>query len=244
MAPAPSLDPLRRGVSWGRILVFVLLVGGTAVIFRQGFVAPPFNPLPAIDLARAHPWFVDWRLAAIKRSPQACAGTLKAPHADAEPIADKVEPNGCGWMNGVSLSAAGGARVRYAAVTCEVAVALALWLEHDVQPLAREMLGTSVASVQSLGSYACRNIMGTALLRKVRSQHAYANAVDVAGFVLKDGRTISIRRDWPGSAAEARFLRAVHQRACAYFRVALSPDFNAAHHDHFHFDRGPFSRCK
>lgn len=244
MPPAPPIDPLRRGVSWVRILLFVLVTGATAVAFRQGVITPSFNPLPAIDLAKAHPWFVDWRLAAIKRSPQLCAGTLKAPHVQAEPIADKLEANGCGWTNGVSLSEAGGARVRYAALTCEMAAALALWLEHDVQPLAREMLGTSVASVQSLGGYACRNIVGTAVLKNVRSQHAYANAVDVAGFILKDGRTINVRRHWPGEAVEARFLRAVHQRACAYFRVALSPDYNAAHHDHFHFDRGPFSRCK
>ena len=239
-----TIDPLRRGVSWGRILVFVLVAAGTAVAFRQGFVAPPFNPLPPLDISKAHPWFVDWRLAAIRRSPLMCAGTLKAPYVDAEPIADKVEPDGCGWTNGVSLSSAGGARVRYAAVTCEVAVALALWLEHDVQPLARELLGTSVTSVQSLGGYACRNIVGGRLLRRVRSQHAYANAVDISGFVVKDGRTVTLRRHWPGETAEARFLRATHQRACAYFRVALSPDFNAAHHDHFHFDRGPFSRCK
>jgi hypothetical protein len=207
-------------------------------------IASPFNPFPPIDLSKAPPWFVDWRLAAMRGNPPMCAGTLKAPYIDAEPIADKVEPNGCGWSNGVKLSSAGGIRIRYSAVTCEVAVALALWLEHDVQPLAREMLGTPVTSVQTFGSYVCRNIVGSRLLRRVRSQHAYANAVDMTGFILKDGRTVSVRSHWGGDTAEARFLRAVHQRACTYFRVALSPDFNAAHHDHFHLDRGPFSRCK
>jgi hypothetical protein len=207
-------------------------------------IAPPFNPFPAIDLSKPHPWFIDWRLAALRGSTPMCAGTLKSPQIDAQPIADKIEDNGCGWTNGVSLSGAGGARIRYAAVTCEMAVGLALWLEHDVQPLAREMLGTSVASVQTFGSYSCRNIAGSRLLRRVRSQHAYANAVDIAGFTLKDGRTLTLRRHWREETAEARFLHAVHQRACTYFRVALSPDFNAAHHDHFHLDRGPFSRCK
>lgn len=243
MQPAP-IDPLRRGVSWVRILVFVLVATSTAIAFRQGVVAPAINPFPPIDLSEPHPWFVDWRLAAIRGSPQLCAGALKAPHIIAEPIPDKVESNGCGWRNSVTVSGAGSVRVRYAAVTCEVAVALALWLEHDVQVLVREMLGTSVASVQSFGSYSCRNIVGSKFLRRVPSQHAYANAIDISGFVLKDGRTLSIRRDWPSDTVEARFLRAIHQRACSYFRVALSPDYNAAHHDHFHFDRGPFSRCK
>ncbi|MGI9478102.1 MAG: extensin family protein, partial [Hyphomicrobiaceae bacterium] len=32
--------------------------------------------------------------------------------------------------------------------------------------------------------------------------------------------------------------------ACHYFRVALSPAFNAAHRDHFHFDRGILWTCQ
>jgi hypothetical protein len=26
--------------------------------------------------------------------------------------------------------------------------------------------------------------------------------------------------------------------------VVLGPEYNAAHHDHFHLDRGPLMRCK
>lgn len=173
-----------------------------------------------------------------------CAKTLKAPYIEAEPISDTSFKDGCGWTNGVRLASAGGVRASFDKVTCEAAIALALWLEHDVQRLATELLGERVASIQSLGSYACRNIRGNSIWRNVRSQHAYANAIDIGGFVLKSGRVISIRRHWKGDGTEARFLRASHQRACSYFRVVLGPDYNAAHHDHFHLDRGPLSRCK
>jgi hypothetical protein len=78
----------------------------------------------------------------------------------------------------------------------------------------------------------------------VRSQHAIANAVDIAGFVLADGRRIAVKGNWHADTAEGRFLRDVHRRACAYFRVVLGPDHNAAHHNHFHLDRGPLSRCR
>jgi hypothetical protein len=78
----------------------------------------------------------------------------------------------------------------------------------------------------------------------VRSQHATANAIDISGFTLDGGRQISILRDWTSKGPEAAFLKEVHHRACRYFRVALGPEYNAAHKNHFHFDRGAFSRCK
>ena len=40
--------------------------------------------------------------------------------------------------------------------------------------------------------------------------------------------------------------RTVKERALelGFDRVAVGPAYNAAHGDHFHFDRGPFSRCR
>ncbi|MBX9588240.1 MAG: extensin family protein [Hyphomonadaceae bacterium] len=239
-----KIDPLRRRAGWPRALLFVLIASGTSILLRQGLVAPAFNPLPLIDLAQPNPWLVDWRLASIKNHPEICARTLKPPHIEAQPIADSPIKNGCGWHNGVRLVSAGGVRAGFDKLTCETAVALALWLQHEVQPLAKSMLGQPIRSIQSYGSYSCRNIIGNAVWRNVRSQHATANAADIGGFTLADGRAISVRSQWRDDTPEGRFLRAVHRRACPYFRVALGPDYNAAHHDHFHFDRGPLSRCK
>ena len=78
----------------------------------------------------------------------------------------------------------------------------------------------------------------------MRSQHALANAVDIGGFRLENGLEINVARDWKGDDREARFLRAVHERACRYFRVAIGPDFNAAHWNHFHYDRGVMKTCR
>jgi hypothetical protein len=213
-------------------------------VFRQGLVAPAFNPLPLIDLAQQNRWLVDWRLASIKNYPTVCARTLKSPHIEAQQIADSPIKNGCGWTNSVRLVSAGGIHAGFDKITCEVAVAMALWLEYEVQPLARQILGQQVHSIRSFGSYSCRNIIGSRLWSNVRSQHATANAADISGFTLSDGRSINVRTQWRAESPEGRFLREAHHRACAYFRVVLGPDYNAAHHDHFHLDRGPFSRCK
>jgi hypothetical protein len=237
-------DPLRRRRLWPRLLLFVLIATATALAFRQGLVAPAVNPLPVLDLARPGPWLADWRLASIKYYPSVCARTLKAPHIEAQQIADGEMKDGCGWSNAVRLTSAGGVHASFDKLTCETAVALALWLEHDVQPLAMEILGQRVTSVRSFGSYSCRNVRGTAFWSHRRSEHATANAVDIAGFTLADGRQVSVRRHWGSATPEGRFLRQAHARACAYFRAALGPDYNDAHRDHFHLDRGPFSRCR
>src|SRR5438105_10673517 len=234
--PDPATAPVRRRRPRVlRTILLVLLLGGLAFAFRQRLVPAALNPLPALDLGRANPWLVDWRLAAMKYNPDLCRRVLVAPHIDAQPIADSPLRDGCGWTNAVRMSQAGGVRAGFDKVTCEAATALALWLEHDLQQVAQEVLGQRVTAVQSFGTYSCRNIIGNPLWKAWRSQHATANAVDIGGFTLADGRQISVRGHWHGSGPESRFLKAAHGGACRYFRVVLGPDYNAAHHDHFHF---------
>jgi hypothetical protein len=239
--------PVRSRKRVGLVLlagVLLLAAGGVAVVFRQGVVPPALNPLPPVDLARPDAWLLDWRLASLRYDAALCRRVLASPHIEARPIPDTPMVNGCGLITGVRLSKAGGAVASFDRLTCQAAVALALWLEHEVQPLAQEILGQRVIALQSSGSYACRNIAGSRLLSRFRSQHALANALDVSGFVLPGGRRIGILAHWKGSGPEARFLQAVHGRACRYFRVVLGPEHNESHRDHFHFDRGPFMRCK
>jgi hypothetical protein len=234
----------RRRSRLPRLILIVLLALGVGLLLRQGLVPAALNPLPAVDLGQPNPWLIDWRLAALKSNPDLCRRVLISPHIEAQPIADSPLRDGCGWVNSVRMSAAGGVRAGFDKLTCEAAAALALWLEHDLQQVAQEILGQRITAVQSFGTYSCRNIIGNALWKSWRSQHATANAVDIGGFTLADGRRISVRGHWRGEGAEARFLRAAHGRACRYFHVVLGPEYNAAHHDHFHFDRGPLWRCK
>lgn len=69
------------------------------------------------------------------------------------------------------------------------------------------------------------------------SEHAYGNALDVAGFGLADGRHIDVRVDAPG--ADAKFLDAVRKAACGPFKTVLGPGSDAEHALHFHFDLEP-----
>jgi hypothetical protein len=88
-------------------------------------------------------------------------------------------------------------------------------------------------ALDHLGSFNCRRIADS----PTWSQHATANAIDIAGFTLADGTSIRVREDWNGAPAKAAFLRQVRDGACRVFTTTLSPDYNDAHADHFHFDQ-------
>jgi hypothetical protein len=243
MAMPTSAEPAPRRFFLFRLLLLGLIGLGAAFLFRQGMIPALLNPLPPLDLSQADPWFVDWRLSAVRHDPGLCRGILAQPQISAEPIPDNPPKEGCGWTNSVRMTAAGGAHAAFDKATCEAAAALALWLTHAVQPMAQEMFGQRVTSIQTFGSYACRNIVGNPLWKDIRSEHASANALDISGFTLAGGRQISVAQHWRGTGVEGRFLRAIQAQACRYFHVVLGPDYNAAHHNHFHLDRGLFWRC-
>jgi hypothetical protein len=116
-----------------------------------------------------------------------------------------------------------------------VAAAFELWLRRGVQPAAQELLGARVARIEHLGTYSCRRMYARESGRW--SEHATGNALDVSGFVLDDGRRVSVAAGWPGKGAEAAFLRRARTTACGAFGTVLSPDYNAAHADHLHLDQ-------
>lgn len=89
--------------------------------------------------------------------------------------------------------------------------------------------------IEHFGSYNCRRIGGGE--GGSWSEHSTADAIDVAGFRLADGRRVTVVRDWKGTGPEATFLHRVRAGACRLFATTLSPDYNAAHHDHLHLDQ-------
>ena len=113
-----------------------------------------------------------------------------------------------------------------------------------MQPLALSTFGSRVTGLEDMGDYSCRNIIGNSKWTNLRSEHALANAIDISGFKLADGRLITVAKDYKGNAPGAAFLHTAHMRACKYFRVAIGPEFNAAHWNHLHLDRGVLERCK
>ncbi len=212
-------------------------------------VPPRWNPWAPLDIAEAPGPFTSTKLARLTSGPPAaCLAWLDRSGVRHTPVADRTERDGCGWQGATRLSAFGEARLSSAVtLSCPVAAGLALWERHALQPAAFVQMGSRVATIEHLGSYACRNVGGGATGR--RSEHARANALDVAGFRLADGRQVSVLRDWRAAGATrstgaSLFLGEAQQGACGYFSAVLSPAYNAAHRDHFHLDRGPYRVCR
>ena len=156
---------------------------------------------------------------------------------------DRSFGGGCTAFASVQLRDIGVPVTNLGAMTCPLARTFAQWIQNGVRPAARVWLGSELVGVESMGTYSCRGVNGRSTGRL--SEHAYANAVDVAAFVLADGRRITVKGDWRTQDENVRgFLKAIHNSACRRFKTVLSPDYNAAHHDHFHLDmgRGPFCR--
>lgn len=125
-------------------------------------------------------------------------------------------------------------------MTCDLAAKMHLWERHVIIPAAEKYLGSPVVEIKAFGSFQCRNVAGYSRL----SEHAYGKAVDVAGFVLADGREITVLDDFYNKGAKGDFLREVHDRACDLFDVTLGPNYNEDHANHFHVDVGGQRACR
>ena len=149
----------------------------------------------------------------------------------------------CGWDIAREVSQSAGIKFSPDAVNmqCPLSIASYLWT-REIKEIAREEFGSSITAITHYGTYSCRRQNGNNSGQW--SEHAYANAWDIAGFKLSTGRVISVQSGWDGKADEKRFLRRARKAGCKIFNVTLSPDFNAAHADHFHFDMGPTKSCR
>lgn len=177
-----------------------------------------------------------------------CLSRLGQMGAEYAPLPDRYLGQGCTNLGTVQLAALPADRSTLAVtnlgpVTCEVGQVFAAWARFGVDRAARQILGSGLHSIETFGSYSCRNVAGT----DRRSGHATGAAIDVSGFVLEDGRRVTVKSAWNGgSAREREFLRVVQGSACKRFATVLGPDYNSAHHDHLHVEGviGGSSYCR
>ena len=120
-----------------------------------------------------------------------------------------------------------------ATLNCPMTAAVEAWMTYAVQPAALAWLGTTVVEIKQISAYACRPI--NSIPGEDLSEHAFGNAIDVAGFKLADGRSIVVKDDWNGGRYERAFLREVFAAACERFKTTLGPGYKY-HGDHFHLD--------
>jgi hypothetical protein len=182
------------------------------------------------------------------------ARKLVTPSETIVPAPEIDGPGICGMTRPLRVSALANGAIgvdKVLTIDCPMIPALEAWLNDIVEPDAQARFGQRVAALNVFGAYSCRgidNIPGAQL-----SEHAFGNAVDVAGFTLADGREIDFVHDWKKTdSQEGAFLHEAHAGACQYFTTVLGPGADVFHYNHIHMDlanhgstnTGPRRICK
>ncbi len=223
------------------LAVLVLVVAMTTVIGRLP-IPPEHLPYERLDLSRPLGLATGFQLAALGDDPLLCRGVLELSALRTRSIESRRTGAFCGFLNAIEVQTSTVPYSSAVRVTCPVAAALYLWEREVVAPAAQRHFRSPLARIDHLGTYSCRRIGGEPTGRP--SQHATANAIDIAGFRLANGRRVTLLDGWDGEPEERAFLREIRDDACGLFRAVLGPDYNAAHRDHFHLDMGPYGVCR
>jgi hypothetical protein len=178
-----------------------------------------------------------------------CEAQLRAAGVDFSPAELPVKAGNakhptCGARQAV-VYRRGPLKVRFSpapVVSCGLALGL-LRFESVLNQEAERYFGQSVVRVEQGGTYNCRKMARFDLV----SEHAYANAIDIRGLTLKNGRKLSVlkgfgRIDAEASRPEAKFWRTVANRLYdeGAFSVVITPFFDALHRDHLHLDQARY----
>jgi len=228
---------------------FFLLVIAAALglaIYNWGRGHPQDLPWTRLSLADPIGPFTHMKIARLHRQFATCRALLDGGGEDYVVLPPQNSGPHCGYADGVRLESSRDFSYKpRAEVSCPVAVGLFLWEKQIVEPAAIRHFGVPVRRIDTFGSYACRNMRGGR--EGWLSEHAHANAIDVAAFRLADGRRVGVASDWTGDGRDAAFLHEVRDGACGMFSTVLSPDYNSLHRDHLHLDqaaRGGWSFCR
>ncbi|RMQ39981.1 hypothetical protein ALQ04_05002 [Pseudomonas cichorii] len=221
----------------------LLCAAGVVAVWRNWIDVPPqWNPWAPLDVQLAPNLLTPFKLARLKDDPALCDLALGSSSLRFSRQADSDPSARCPLQNTLRIQGGDVALSSSFLASCPLAVAYALFDIHTLQPAAQAVFGQRVTRIDHLGSFACRNIYNRADSRL--SQHATANALDIAGFRLADGQRINLLKDWNDDGDKGRFLRKVRDGACKNFSTVLGPEYNAAHRDHFHLDMGLWQVCR
>lgn len=210
----------------------------------SGGTPPPRQRIePPRDLNTPTRGVIHPQLVALADQPARCFALLeRASGLSVAREPDVQESALCAKINTVTIRQSPVAFAMRTQVTCPLAAGLLLWQRDALVPLARKHLGFTVVKIETFGSYACRtrnNQPGARI-----SEHARANAIDISGYVLADGRRIRIRESWHDKDPAVRaFVRDTFWSGCRYFSVVLGPNSDAFHQDHLHFDLSRRGTC-
>jgi hypothetical protein len=241
-------------------LLWEATLGVCALFALLNLFAPPQDlPWKPLDLNRPIGAATGTKVAAfdiartaapdqVEVTTEACMAALRDAGVEVERAGDTDDGGFCQVRGAVRITGGDVTPLSPSVVmTCPLAVRYVLWDRQVLRPASVEVMGSAVARVDNLGTYSCRRVYGSVDASDRPSEHARANALDVAGLTLEDGQRVTLLGDWdgtgPAGARGAKLLKQLRDGACRIFSTVLTPDYNDAHKDHFHLDGASYSLC-
>lgn len=158
-------------------------------------------------------------------------------------IPDEDTDRGCEIKDGVEVTGIGAVKLtRPALLTQEMAIRIGRWVKDSLEPEVQKTFRSQLAAIDVGGSYSCRNIYGKPFGGRFAgrlSEHAFANAIDIGGFKLADGRSVDYVKHWRAKDGSSDFFLATSTTACEIFNTTLTPDYDRFHRNHIHVDASP-----
>lgn len=240
---SPGRRRLQRLIAMAVVIVAVTWGLHQALIRPNSLVPAQWNPLRPLRVSDPLTVLSSWKLGRAIEDRDLCHDVLAAAARVTFLSAVHRSPQ-CHISNRVEVAGVGAANVGPVETSCAIALRLAMWERHSLQPAAQAHLGTAVTAIAEAGSYNCRTMRTGRAASTRMSTHATAEAIDIVGFSLADGGQVTLLADWQGPSARADFLRAIMRGSCRWFRTVLSPDYNALHRDHFHLQSRGWGTCR
>lgn len=226
-----------RGKVW---LTMMILSVACGVGYR--YLPSYYNPLAPLELSDPPNWLTQFKLKRL--TPARCQTLLQQANEQklitSQPVADSAGE--CPLTNVVRVRDFGVVKLSSSFLaSCPLALRSALYVGQQAAPLTERLMMSQLTRIEHLGSYACRNIYHRPDAR--RSEHASAQALDISGFILADGRHVTVLRGWKQEES-ATWLRTLLSASCHYYGNGLGPDYNAAHANHFHLGIRGIGLCR
>ncbi|MFZ5406806.1 extensin family protein [Enterobacter asburiae] len=218
---------------------FIIL---TIATLGYRWLPPYYNPFTPLTLDDPPGRITQYKLRRLTR--EACASLLlQVNQRDlirTQPVADSG--GACPLNNVVRVRDFGpvGLNSSFLA-SCPLALSSALFISQQARPLTKRYTGSELARIDHLGSFACRNIYHRPDAR--RSEHATAEALDIAAFRLANGERVTVLNGWKAATTQP-WLKAMLAASCGYYGNGLGPEYNAAHANHFHRGMRGFGLCQ
>jgi len=225
----------------GKTLLIVFILGAIATAGYR-WLPSYYNPFTPLTLDDPPGRITQYKLRRL--TPEACSSLLAQANQRNLIRTQAVADSGgeCPLRNVVRVRDFGPVSLNGSFLaSCPLALSSALFVSQQARPLTKRFTGSELTRIEHLGSFACRNIYHRPDAR--RSEHATAEALDIAAFRLANGEHVTVLKGWK-SAKTQPWLKALLAASCGYYGNGLGPEYNAAHASHFHLGMRGFGLCR